>query len=187
MDRNPPEVEPAKPKAAQAAALLATTCFALWACGEDGPARPEPPKIEELDFAPELGVDISQMTRLPSGLYVRDRVEGEGDPVRSQTGIRFSYEGWLHDGTPVDRGIYPASVFLPGAYVSLVDGQHYYLLGSGQTIAAWDLGLDGMRVGGVRQVVAPPVLGYGGVGSPDGRVPPNAVLVYDFELLAVEP
>lgn len=127
------------------------------------------------------------MTRLASGLYIRDLVEGEGARAEPQTGIRFNFQGWLHDGTPVDMGGYPQHQFSPGAFVSPFDNAVYYLLGSGQTIAAWDLGLDGMRVGGRRQLVVPPRLAFGGAGSPDGRVPGNAVMVYVLELLAVEP
>ncbi len=44
-----------------------------------------------------------------------------------------------------------------------------------------------MRVGGRRQPVVPPGLAFGGAGSPDGRVPGNAVMVYLLELVRVEP
>ena len=148
---------------------------------------PEPPDIESLVFAPELGVDLAQMTLLASGLYVRDLVAGEGERAGQQVGVRFDYQGWLHDGTPVDQGTYPIDRFSPGAFINPFDGEVYYLIGSGQTIAAWDLGLDGMRVGGKRQLVVPPRLAFGAAGSLDGRVPGNAVMVYVFELLAVEP
>lgn len=160
---------------------------ALAACGGDAASPDELPDIEALAFAPELEVDLSRMTLLASGLYVRDVVTGTRAEAASQVGVRFDYEGWLHDGTPVDRGRYPAAPFWPGAFVSQLDGEVYYLVGSGQTIAGWDIGLVGMRVGGTRQLVVPPRLGYGAKGSPDGRVPPNAVLVYRFGLLAVEP
>lgn len=148
---------------------------------------PEPPNLEELDYAPSLGVDISQMARLGSGLYIRDLVEGEGERARQQVGVRFDFQGWLHDGTAVDSGTYPQNWLSPGAFVSPLNGGVYYLLGSGQTIAAWDLGLDGMRAGGRRQLVVPPQLAFGGRGSLDGRVPPNAVMVYVLELLELEP
>ncbi len=166
---------------ALAGALAAAGCG-----GGEGPAEPEPPAIEKLVFAPELGVEIARMTRLPSGLYIRDLELGEGTRAQQQVGVRFNFQGWLHDGVPVDRGVYPANRFQPGAILG-VDGEIYYLLGSGQTIAAWDLGLDGMRPGGVRQLVAPPRLAFGAIGSPDGRVPGNAVLVYRMEMIAVEP
>ena len=168
------------------AAALAVSAGVL-ACGGAEPVAPEPPDIESLVFAPELGVDLAQMTLLGSGLYVRDLVVGEGVRAGQQVGVRFNYEGWLHDGTPVDRGTYPVDQFSPGAFVSPFDGEVYYLIGSGQTIAAWDLGLDGMRIGGRRQLVVPPRLAFGAAGSLDGRVPGNAVMVYVFELLAVEP
>lgn len=168
-------------------AAAVALCAGVLACGGEGPVIPEPPDIESLVFAPELGVDLAEMTLLGSGLYIRDRVVGEGVRAGQQLGARFGYEGWLHDGTPVDRGTYPIDQFSPGAFVSPFDGEVYYLVGSGQTIAAWDLGLDGMRVGGTRQLVVPPRLAYGAAGSPDGRVPGNAVMVYVFELLAVEP
>ncbi len=165
------------------AALLALT-----ACGgQTGPDEPAPPDIASLTFAASLGVDLAQMTLLPSGLYVRDLVVGDGPSVGQQQGARFGYRGWLHDGTPVDEGEYPIDQFSPGAFVSPFDGEVYYLVGSGQTIAAWDIGLEGMRVGGERQIVAPPRLGFGAAGSLDGRVPGNSVLVYRFELLAAEP
>lgn len=177
-----------KPLRTRLASLLATAgLFAAWGCGGDSAVAPEPPRIEDTVFAPELGVDLSKMTLLASGLYVRDLTEGDGAEAHAQGGARFNYRGWLHDGTPVDRGLYPPNAFFPGAFVSSVDGEVYYRVGSGQTIAAWDIGLVGMRVGGTRQIVVPPVLGYGGKGSPDGRVPPNAILVYEFDLLAVEP
>ena len=157
------------------------------ACGGEGPTTPEPPNIEELQYAPSLEVDISRMTRLASGLYIRDLVEGEGARAQSQIGVQFNFQGWLHDGTPVDMGSYPQHQFSPGAFVNPFDSEVYYLVGSGQTIAAWDIGLDGMRVGGTRQLVVPPRLAFGGTGSPDGRVPGNAVMVYVLELLALEP
>ena len=170
------------------AALCVAALSAAGACGDGAdPVAPEPPDIAGVVFAPALGIDLSQMTRLASGIYVRDLVTGEGERAESQRGARFTFQGWLHDGTPVDQGEYPVSQFSPGAFVSPFDGEVYYLVGSGQTLAGWDLGLDGMRVGGRRQVVIPPRLAYGAAGSADGRVPGNAVLVYVFEVLAVEP
>ena len=51
-------------------------------------------------------------------------------------------------------------------------------------IQGWERGLSGMRVGGIRQLIVGPDLGYGKKGSPP--IPPNAVLVFDVELLAVK-
>ncbi len=162
--------------------------LAALACGEgESPVALEAIDLASVEYAPSLGVDISKMRRYGPDLYIRDLEEGDGAAVQRQRGAVFDFEGWLHDGTQVERGVYPARLLDPGAFVSPDDGQLYYLVGSGQTIAAWDLALPGIREGGVRQVVAAPAAAYGASGSLDGRIPPNAVLVYVFRMRGVEP
>ena len=59
-----------------------------------------------------------------------------------------------------------------------------FLLGAGRVIDGWEEGVRGMRVGGTRRLVVPPVLGYGDDGYA-GVVPPDATLIVDIELLDV--
>ena len=59
-------------------------------------------------------------------------------------------------------------------------------LGAGRVIRGWDEGVAGMKVGGQRTLVIPAELGYGSRGA-GGVIPPNAVLVFDVELLDVKP
>ncbi|NIS18498.1 MAG: hypothetical protein GWN18_00815, partial [Thermoplasmata archaeon] len=77
-----------------------------------------------------LGVNISQMTRHPSGLYYLDVVEGDGPLASTDIGVQITFQGWLHDGTAVDAGVYPGGPQSPGSVLGL-DGEWYYLLGSG--------------------------------------------------------
>ena len=89
------------------------------------------------------------------------------------------YTGWLYDpGSDGGRG---------SKFDSSVDrGEPFgFPLGAGRVIAGWDEGVAGMLVGEKRELIIPPDLAYGPRGA--GRViPPNATLLFEVELLAVE-
>jgi FKBP-type peptidyl-prolyl cis-trans isomerase len=85
--------------------------------------------------------------------------------------VRVHYTGWLTDGTKFDSSRDHGGEPLR------------FWLGKGNVIKGWDEGVVGMKVGGKRQLHIPARLGYGARGS--GRIPPNADLVFDVELVAV--
>ena len=61
-----------------------------------------------------------------------------------------------------------------------------FVIGAGRVIKGWEEGVQGMQVGGQRQLVVPADLGYGPTGAGGGMIPPNATLLFDVELLAIE-
>lgn len=107
----------------------------------------------------------------PSGLKYIDIQEGDGaTPTAGQT-VVVHYTGTLENGSKFDSSRDRNRPFS-------------FKLGAGQVIKGWDEGLSTMKVGGRRQLIIPPELGYGARGA-GGVIPPNATLVFDVELLRI--
>ncbi len=65
-------------------------------------------------------------------------------------------------------------------------GAYAFTIGAGAVITGVDQGIRGMRVGGKRRLYIPSSLAYGPLGTADGRIPPNAAIVFEIELLTVQ-
>lgn len=113
-------------------------------------------------------------------VLVTDLSAGIGDEALPGMIVVVHYTGWLHDPAAKDqRGRKFDSSRDRGQPLS-------FPLGAGRVIRGWEQGLPGMRIGGTRRLVIPPSLAYGARGAGNGVIPPNATLVFDVELLAVE-
>jgi FKBP-type peptidyl-prolyl cis-trans isomerase len=107
------------------------------------------------------------------GLKVEDVKIGDGAVATPGKTVSVHYTGRLTDGTKFD------SSYDRGQPIE-------FPLGSGMVIKGWDMGIQGMKVGGKRKLTIPPDLAYGARGTPGGPIPPNATLVFDVELTAVK-
>jgi len=122
--------------------------------------------------SPNAGAVPGTEVTTPSGLKYVDEVIGTGEMPRAGQTITVHYTGTLADGTKFD---------------SSRDGNEPLSrpIGVGLLIKGWDEGIMSMRVGGRRKFVVPPSLGYGLAGNPP-KIPPNATLYFDVELLGVK-
>jgi peptidylprolyl isomerase len=150
------------------------------ALGDQGGGRVPPNstllmEVELLEVKPlVLPTEISEsdFTTTDSGLQYYDIAVGDGEEAVPGSTVTVNYTGWLTDNTKFDSSLDSGFPFI-------------FTLGAGEVIPGWDEGIEGMQVGGVRQLVIPPELGYGEFGS--GIIPPNADLVFEVELVDVQP
>jgi len=104
---------------------------------------------------------------------------GEGDAAIAGKTVTVHYTGWLYDET--------ASNHQGKKFDSSRDRNQPFPfpLGAGKVIPGWEMGVEGMKVGGKRLLIIPPALAYGARGA-GGVIPPNAQLVFEVELLGVQ-
>ena len=117
-------------------------------------------------------VEETEFTTTESGLKYYDFKTGTGDSPKTGQTVVVHYTGWLTDGTQFDSSIDR------GEPISFV-------LGEGNVIPGWDEGLATMKVGGKRQLMIPPALGYGDQGG-GSVIPPGATLIFEIELIEIK-
>lgn len=106
-----------------------------------------------------------------------DGTLGTGTAPSARQCVYVHYTGWLRDGTKFDSSRDTMPTGAPRTPIG-------FPLGLRRVIAGWDLGFDGLRVGGQRRLFIPYALAYGEAGRPP-VIPERADLIFDIELLAV--
>ncbi len=108
----------------------------------------------------------------PAGLQVEDIEVGTGPEATSGANVDVHYVGvsWS-TGRQFDASWDRGATFS-------------FRLGGGQVISGWDQGVQGMKVGGRRQLVIPPHLGYGDRGA-GGVIKPGETLIFVVDLVGV--
>jgi FKBP-type peptidyl-prolyl cis-trans isomerase FkpA len=136
------------------AVLLVTT---LVACGcSTSPAAPTP------DAGPFSTTDL---------------IVGTGAEATNGKTLTVNYTLWLYSNSAADHKGMQVQTTIGGSPFTFV-------LGAGRVIAGWEQGVPGMKVGGRRELVIPPSLGYGATAQPG--IPSNSTLVFDIDLLSVQ-
>ncbi|GGV25007.1 FKBP-type peptidyl-prolyl cis-trans isomerase [Streptomyces spectabilis] len=119
---------------------------------------------------PEIDFPVGEA---PSELQIKDLWEGDGAEAKAGDFVKVHYVG-----------------------VSFSTGEEFdaswnrgnpleFQLGAGQVIAGWDQGVQGMKVGGRRELTIPAHLAYGDRGAGGGRIAPGETLIFVCDLVSV--
>lgn len=119
---------------------------------------------------PAKPTEKGETVTIPSGLKYETLRPGTGDEVKPGQTVVMTYVGKLDDGTVFDQ--------------KSERDPFQTVIGTGQVITGWDHGVVGMRVGERRKLIIPSELAYGKDGK--GKIPPNARLTFEVEVLKVK-
>jgi peptidylprolyl isomerase len=139
--------------------------------------KAEKEEAAEEEAAEERAAELPKLN-VPSGpppkkLVTKDVKDGSGATAKAGDEVTVHYIGVLYDGGELFDANWKG------------DEPFSFNLGGGDVIKGWDEGVQGMKVGGQRELIIPPALGYGPEGAPPS-IPPNATLVFLVELLEVK-
>ena len=125
-----------------------------------------------LAFAKSRGLDLSKAVESETGLWSLAVEEGQGPLAKPENTVTAHCTGWLADGTK---------------FWSSHDGQDKAMVNRVTGfVKGFTEGLQTMRAGGTSLFIFPGRLGYGPSGNPGAKIPPNATLIFEVELIAIQ-
>jgi peptidylprolyl isomerase len=161
-----PGVQPAPSGGSTAVAAAPTTSSTTTASSSASTQVKPPPQLASKPVVkPPAGAP-------PKTLVTKDLVTGTGKTATQGSTITVNYVGVLYKGGKEFDSSWKRNQEFTTA------------LSSGNVIDGWVKGIAGMKVGGRRELIIPPNLGYGKTGSPP-TIPANATLVFVVDLLSV--
>ena len=159
--------------------LIFAVCLAigLGACGGDDSTTGSTEAATTAAESPAPAEKTKPTVTVPKGappkkLEIKDLEQGTGAEAKAGDEVTVQYVGVNYkSGKEFDASWDRGEPFT-------------FQLGAGMVIPGWDQGVEGMKVGGRRELIIPPNLGYGPAGQPP-VIAPNATLVFVIDLLAV--
>lgn len=141
--------------------ILAALPLLTWSCEE----QKTPTQRNRDEIIAYLNENNLEATEDPSGLFYIIEEEGSGGSPSPVANVEVRYKGYFTDGNVFDE----------------TPGNNTREFGLQQTITGWRIGIPKMKKGGKAMFFVPANLGYGFFGS--GGIPPNAVLIFEIELV----
>lgn len=126
----------------------------------------------------QSGINFTPVYGSPTPAIEMDKLQAEdikigtGSAVKTGDKVEVNYTGTLTNGNKFDSSYDHRQTFT-------------FTVGAGEVIQGWDEGLIGMKQGGVRKLTIPPSLGYGNQSI--GSIPPNSTLIFEIELISINP
>lgn len=169
--------------------LSSTLTLALAGCGNSGsqqtPSTSAPATPVNATAVVPAGATADQAATAPAtsgehvrkladGLIIKDIKIGTGPVAKDGETAIVHYTGMLMNGKVFDASKLHGNQPFP------------FVLGAGQVISGWDIGVKGMRVGGIRELIIPPALAYGDQSPPGSGIPANSTLKFRVHLLGVQ-
>lgn len=165
------------------AALAAAALLGFAGCGDDDDSgsdsgstsadteSTEATASEDVDTSKKPAIEVPE-GEPPAGLQIKDLKEGDGATAKAGDTVTVDYVGVAYStGKEFDA--------------SWNSGQPFtFSLGAGEVIPGWDQGVAGMKIGGRRELVIPPDLGYGEAGA-GADIGPNETLIFVVDLRGV--
>nr|WP_315481900.1 FKBP-type peptidyl-prolyl cis-trans isomerase [uncultured Undibacterium sp.] len=143
------------------------------AYGSRGAGKGVIPPDADLIFDIEL-LDVIKMPEVEK----IDNKLGKGDEAKSGNTVTVHYTGWLRN--PKAKGQKGKQ------FDSSVKREPFsFTINGGEVIRGWDLGVQGMKIGGKRTLIIPAALAYGAREVGNGLIPANSDLIFEVRLLKV--
>jgi peptidylprolyl isomerase len=157
--------------------LILAVCLALGhaPCGGDDSTTGSTEAATAASESPGSAEKTKPTVTVPKGappkkLEIKDIEEGTGAEAKAGDEVTVQYVGVNYkNGKEFDASWDRGEPFT-------------FQLGAGMVIPGWDQGVEGMKVGGRRELIIPPELGYGPEGSPPA-IGPNETLIFVIDLL----